>query len=294
MKRFFAFVLALMLCVSLLSVTASAAESAALGLSSAQTEAGNTVTLYVSINAPAIGGIDIGYTYDNSILELVEFAAVSGGWTVGTHAIWECGSTTNSALSGTILSLTFKVKDSAQVGDTANVSVYASGYKWNEDGMSYEALAISGATGTVTVACNHVWNAGEVTKAPTCTEAGIKTYTCTKCGETKTEALPAAHSWKNTWSYNTEKHWHECSVCGAIKDEDIHHMDVIADQIPTEEEDGWLLWGCHECDYEWREVWEYGEEPKVGDIRPMILMTITGVVATLAAAAFVFKRKNVI
>ena len=34
---------------------------------------------------------------------------------------------------------------------------------------------------------NHVWGEGEVTKEPTCTEKGVKTYTCTVCGETKTE-----------------------------------------------------------------------------------------------------------
>ena len=294
MKRFFAFVLALMLCVSLLSVTASAAESAALGLSSAQTEAGNTVTLYVSINAPAIGGIDIGYTYDNSILELVEFAAVSGGWTVGTHAIWECGSTTNGALSGTNLSLTFKVKDSAQVGDTANVSVYASGYKWNEDGMSYEALAISGAAGTVAVACNHAWNAGVVTTPATCTENGVKTYTCTKCGETKTEVIPAAHKWSEAWSYDHVNHWHECSACDAIKDEAPHTMLLIYAEAPTKEQDGYNLYDCESCDYQFRDVWPWGEEPKVGDIRPMMLLGVVGVLSVLAAASYVFKRKNVI
>ena len=42
---------------------------------------------------------------------------------------------------------------------------------------------------------DHVWNAGEVTTAPTCTEEGVKTYTCTSCGATKTEAVAASHTW---------------------------------------------------------------------------------------------------
>ena len=46
---------------------------------------------------------------------------------------------------------------------------------------------------------NHSWNAGEVTKEATCTEAGEKTYTCTVCSETKTEAVDALdHEW-NVW-----------------------------------------------------------------------------------------------
>ena len=37
----------------------------------------------------------------------------------------------------------------------------------------------------------HIYNAGVITKAPTETGTGIKTYTCTVCGVTKTEILPA-------------------------------------------------------------------------------------------------------
>ncbi len=37
----------------------------------------------------------------------------------------------------------------------------------------------------------HTWDAGVETTAPTCTTAGVKTFTCTVCGETKTEEIPA-------------------------------------------------------------------------------------------------------
>ena len=37
----------------------------------------------------------------------------------------------------------------------------------------------------------HTWDEGKVTTEPTCTEAGVKTYTCTVCKETKTEAVAA-------------------------------------------------------------------------------------------------------
>ena len=39
--------------------------------------------------------------------------------------------------------------------------------------------------------CEHNWDEGEITTEPNCTEEGIKTYTCTKCGEIKTETIPA-------------------------------------------------------------------------------------------------------
>ena len=40
-------------------------------------------------------------------------------------------------------------------------------------------------------ATGHNWNAGEITTAPTCEDKGVKTFTCTACGETKTEEIPA-------------------------------------------------------------------------------------------------------
>ena len=42
------------------------------------------------------------------------------------------------------------------------------------------------------VTANHSYDSGIVTKYPTCTEAGEKTYTCLSCGETKTEVVAAA------------------------------------------------------------------------------------------------------
>ena len=40
-------------------------------------------------------------------------------------------------------------------------------------------------------ALGHAWDNGKVTKEPTETETGVKTFTCTRCGETKTEVIPA-------------------------------------------------------------------------------------------------------
>lgn len=37
----------------------------------------------------------------------------------------------------------------------------------------------------------HTWDAGVVTQKPTAAEPGVRTYTCTVCGQTKTEAIPA-------------------------------------------------------------------------------------------------------
>lgn len=44
---------------------------------------------------------------------------------------------------------------------------------------------------TIAKTTEHTWDAGKVTKAATCTEKGVKTYTCTVCGATKIEEIAA-------------------------------------------------------------------------------------------------------
>ena len=58
----------------------------------------------------------------------------------------------------------------------------------------------------------HTWDSGTVTTAPTCTKAGEETYSCTKCGATKIEPIPATgHRWKSEWTSDATHHWHECA-----------------------------------------------------------------------------------
>lgn len=62
---------------------------------------------------------------------------------------------------------------------------------------------------------NHTWNAGSVTKAATCKEAGEKTYTCTACSATRTEAIAktTVHSFGAWTQVNDSTHKRTCSVC---------------------------------------------------------------------------------
>ena len=58
----------------------------------------------------------------------------------------------------------------------------------------------------------HTWDSGTITTAPTCTKAGKKTYSCTKCDATKIEPIPATgHSWKSDWTSDATHHWYECA-----------------------------------------------------------------------------------
>ena len=61
----------------------------------------------------------------------------------------------------------------------------------------------------LTKPCSHAWDEGKVTKEATCTEAGEKLFTCTKCGATKTEVIAAKGH-----TYGEDG---KCTVCGKEK-----------------------------------------------------------------------------
>ncbi|MDD6106185.1 MAG: Ig-like domain-containing protein [Ruminococcus sp.] len=91
---------------------------------------------------------------------------------------------------------------------------------------------------------SHNWDEGVVTKEPTCTETGIKTYTCTECNGTKTEEIPAlGHTWSN-WTTTSEAtvfakevQKRTCSVCKTTDTREIGNklkatMKVSANTVP--------------------------------------------------------------
>jgi hypothetical protein len=71
---------------------------------------------------------------------------------------------------------------------------------------------------------NHTWNSGKVTKSATCQATGVKTYTCTVCGNTKTETIAKiAHNSNTTvklkaatTSADGYKAGKKCSMCGKV------------------------------------------------------------------------------
>ena len=90
----------------------------------------------------------------------------------------------------------------------------------------------------------HGWNSGEVTTEATCAAEGVKTYTCTQCGATKTEAIEKKTS--HTYPYYPKDSDYEiitpavgsasgkralkCSVCGQPGTE----RDYIVATLPYE------------------------------------------------------------
>lgn len=103
-------------------------------------------------------------------------------------------------------------------------------------------------------ATGHTWDDGEITKEPTQTATGIKTYTCKTCHKTRTETIPMlkGHHWDDgtvikepTCTESGEKIYHctdeDCneSYTETIKATGHQHIKLIRKKEATCEEEGY-------------------------------------------------------
>lgn len=82
-------------------------------------------------------------------------------------------------------------------------------------------LKVTCKTTTSTKICSHNWNKGKVTRKATCQQTGIKTYSCKRCGQTKTETIPktdhkivVTHKDSTCTTEGWEKK--ECQICHKV------------------------------------------------------------------------------
>ncbi len=98
------------------------------------------------------------------------------------------------------------------------------------------------------VACSHSYS-GKVTSQASCTGTGTKTYTCSKCGDSYPETIPAlGHSYATTWTKTASTHYYACSRCSSKKSEAAHNWD--GGQVATAakcNQEGTKLYTCQTC-----------------------------------------------
>lgn len=150
------------------------------------------------------------------------------------------------------------VGDEAFGGCVSLTDIYFAGTEEQWDAIAFGENAIpEGVTVHYQSAGHeHSWDDGVITKAPTCTEDGEMTYTCS-CGETKTETIPATgHDWGD-WERTKEPTCTEqgedtktCTVCGATETCPVgalghNYEDVVTP--PTETEQGYTTHTCTRC-----------------------------------------------
>ncbi len=80
--------------------------------------------------------------------------------------------------------------------------------------------------------CTHNWNSSVITKKPSCSENGIRTYTCIRCNGTKNELIPM----NSSHSYDSG----------------------VVTKTGTCKTEGEILYSCTLCDYSYTEKTGYG------------------------------------
>ena len=169
--------------------------------------------------------------------------------------------------------------------------VYSSDWKTDAKNHWHEC-----ACGDKTDITEHTEDSGTVTKEPTETESGVKTFRCTVCGyEIRTETIPAlshTHVYSSDWKTNAENHWHECA-CGERLNYSEHVFDSgTVTRYPTNTKAGEIEYRCNICGYVMQTEIIIPENPKTGEEeQPWKIMFFCSLV-TIVCSLFLKNRKN--
>jgi len=138
------------------------------------------------------GYVDVTYSAQTNILS-------SGSNAYGYKTDLEV----DAVSSATVRGATFSNAYTKNEDGTQTVKTPVTGYTFDEDGNGH-AITLEQDGGNYEAVClftfgydgiNHVYDGGIVTTDPTCSEAGVKTFTCS-CGHSYTEAVAATgHSY---------------------------------------------------------------------------------------------------
>lgn len=233
-------ILALLLCITAIFMLTSvifASDGHVTGsLSASEVKVGDTFTMTVSINATKLSSMGVEVDVDD------DFEIVSGEWLQdGLIASFKMDKQQGAfkpsgtvEMSGDIFKLTLKAKTAGASTKNVSITVIAK----NSTTVVFEETA----TKSVKVSCTthtfgaysknnaehsrtctacgyaekavHQWNGGSVTTPATCTNEGVKTYTCTTCNHTKTEAIKKLSHTYGKWTKVDDTNHSKSCCCG--------------------------------------------------------------------------------
>ena len=131
--------------------------------------------------------------------------------------------------------------------------------------------------------CEHDWQIGNKTD-PTCSQPGQQFYTCSKCGERKTETIPTiAHDWQaetktDPTCTQSGRQPYTCSKCGEVKSDTIPalgHNWQVKQSVNTQYDDtgqltqeGYTIYECTRCGEQYKTGSGSGPPPSGGGDAP--------------------------
>ncbi len=191
-------------------------------------------------------------------VNLTEITIPDGITTLDWHIFSNCTGLKTIILPKSITSIGYEV-----FRGCTNLEVVC--YKGSEE--DWKQIAIKNGNNPLLSAkitcnyCAHSWDAGSITKVPTCGEAGVRTYTCLLCNRTKLESIPKlnTHTWDNgaitkapTCKEPGVKTF-TCTVCFGTETEEVEKLEThtwnsgITTREPTCKETGIMTYTCTIC-----------------------------------------------
>jgi hypothetical protein len=185
MKKLISLIVLAAMLVACMIPAAVAAEAVKISASHETAKIGDEVTVVISVDKCSISAFQFQAQYDAEALELKSAVDASGkfagsfapapdetpaeGWFAGMGFV-------DNEVEGALVKLVFVVTEKAEIGKTYPINLFVE-----------EFASVSGAVecavvaGSITIAHDCVAGDWEVTKEPTCTEAGEKVQKCTLC-----------------------------------------------------------------------------------------------------------------
>ena len=169
-----------------------------------------------------------------------------------THK-WDSGKITTEATHTTDGVMTYtcticKYSKTETIPALVDAHTFSAEWSYDEEGH-WHAITCSHTDAEIQKQ-NHTWDEGTVLTPATHIATGELQLTCTVCGQTKVEIIPAdaeAHSFSEEWTFDETHHWHAAtcehtSICGSYEEHSWDNTSIIKD--PTCSEDGIALLSC--------------------------------------------------
>ena len=125
--------------------------------------------------------------------------------------------------------------------------------KWSYNELQHWKAATCEHTNEKIQVADHIWNPGVITTQPTATTKGVKTYTCSVCGATKTEEVEPSthqHTFSTAWQGNATYHWHPatCEHTNVVSGLGEHQWNAgVVNVWPTHTTTGMKTYTCTVC-----------------------------------------------
>ena len=251
-KKGLAFLLALIMALALLPVTAMGATIAAADVVSTARSLVNKYPYVSGGESPSEGGFDctglVYYVYHTCLgadMTLTQARTKSQLLALGTKI-----TNRSDFLPGDVVQFTYshvaiyagdgKIVEAAKPGTnvrertlySSDTVEYAIRFSFVSQHTHSWATTTQNDANTHNMVCScgavigqeaHSFGSWTTTTTATCTTNGSKCRGCMTCGYQQTQTIAATgHSYNSKWSYDSTYHWHQCALCGDKKDKVKH------------------------------------------------------------------------